>query len=201
MPNVPQGTAANVLVGSARLLVAPIGTALPTLDGTVDPVTFAAAWKEVGYTDGGCTLAYQAGIKDITVDEEMAPVKKILDTEKGSITCVLAESTLTNMDNAIAAAILTKTAGDATHARLETLDVGSGTLTENMIALEGKNQAGKQRIIIGYRSVPEANVSMSFKRGDKTMIPVTFGLIADPTQVAGKRLFKMVDLTGPIGTP
>jgi hypothetical protein len=185
----------------ARLLVAPIGTAIPTLDGTVDPVVFAAAWKEVGYTDQGVQISYQAGIKDITVDEEMAPVKKILDTEKASISTVLAEATLTNLDNAIAAAILSKAAGDGTHARLETLDVGSGTLTENMVALEGKNQAGKQRIVIGYRSVPEANISMSFRRAEKTMIPISFGLIADPTQVAGKRLFKIVDLTGPIGTP
>jgi hypothetical protein len=101
----------------ARLLVAPIGTAIPTLDGTVDPVVFVAAWKEVGYTDQGVQISYQAGIKDITVDEEMAPVKKILDTEKASISTVLAEATLTNLDNAIAAAILSKTAGDGTHAR------------------------------------------------------------------------------------
>lgn len=201
MANLPQGTAANVLVGPARLLVAPIGTALPTLDGTVDPIVFAAAWKEVGYTESGVVLAYAAGIKDITVDEEMAPVKKILDTEKATVTATLAEATLTNLDYAIAAAILTKTAGDATHARLERLDVGTGVLAENMIAFEGKNQAGKQRIFIGYRSVPEANVQMAFKRSDKTLIPVSFGLIADPTQALGKRLYLMVDLTGPIGTP
>jgi hypothetical protein len=94
MSNLTQGTAANVLVGPARGLIAPIGTTLPTLDGTTNPVTWDAAFKEFGYTEDGLTLVYNPTIKDIMVDEEMAPVKKILDAEKCSVQMKLAEATL-----------------------------------------------------------------------------------------------------------
>lgn len=197
MSNLVQGSAANIIVGPARLLVAPSGTALPTLDGTVDPVTFVVAWKEVGYTDAGVQLAYTPGVKDIMVDEEMATVKKILDSEKCVLTTVLAEATLTNLSRAISASTLTQVAADVTHAQLDILEFGSGLLNEIMVAMEGLNQAGKQRIIIGYRAVAEANVQSTFKRNDKLMFPVQFGLLADSTKTAGKRLVKMVDLVAP----
>jgi hypothetical protein len=197
MSNVPQGSASNIIVGPARLLVAPSGTALPTLDGTVDPVTFVVAWQEVGYTDQGVQLAYTPGIKDIMVDEEMATVKKILDSEKCAISTVLAEATMKNLKNAISASILTQSAADVTHAQLDILEFGSGTLNEVMVALEGLNQAGKQRIVIAYRAVAEANVQSTFKRNDKTMWPLSFGILADSTKTAGKRLIKIVDLVAP----
>lgn len=197
MSNLTQGTAGNVIVGPARLVIAPSGTALPTLDGTVDPVVFPAGWQEVGYTDAGIQIAYTPGVKDIMVDEEMATIKKILDSEKLVISCALAETTLKNLSRAISASILTQSAADLTHAQLDILEVGSGVLSEVMVALEGLNQSGKQRIIIGYRAVAEANVQSTFKRNDKLVWPVQFGLLADSTKTPGKRLIKIVDLVAP----
>jgi hypothetical protein len=197
MSNLTQGTAGNVIVGPARLVVAPIGTALPVLDGTVDPVVFGAGWQEVGYTDAGVQIAYTPGVKDIMVDEEMATIKKILDSEKLVISCALAETTMKNLSRAISASILTQTAADVTHAQIDQLEVGSGVLTEVMVGLEGLNQAGRQRIIVGYRAVAEANLQATFKRNDKLIWPVQFGLLADSTKTPGKRLIKWVDLVAP----
>lgn len=191
--NTPQGTAANVLVGPARMLVAPIGSDLPTLDGTEDPVTWPAAWEEVGYTDSGTDLTYNPTVKDINVDEEMAPVKKILDAEKATISCKCAEATLTNLNRAISASTLTPAAADASHAGIETLELGSGSLNEVMVGLEGLSPAGKQRVVIGFRAMAQANVQMAFKRGDKTITPLELGLLADSTKAKGKRLLKIVD--------
>jgi hypothetical protein len=194
MSNLTQGSAGNIIVGPARILVAPAGTALPTLDGTVDPVVFAAAWKEVGYTDAGVQLAYNPTIKPITVDEEMAAIKMILDGEKCTISAVLAEATLTNLNRAISASILTQSAADVTHAQLDILEFGSGAVNEVMVAFEGLNQNGRQRLGFAYRCVAGANVQSSFKRSDKTMFQIAFELLADSTKTAGKRLMKIVDL-------
>lgn len=196
MSNTPTGVASEVLVGPARLLIAPIGSTLPTLDGSVDPVIWDAAWKEVGYTEDGTMLAYNPTVKDIMVDEEMAPVKKILDAEKATISCKASQSTLKNLNATIAASTYTHVAAGA-NAETTTLEVGSGVLTEIMVGLEGLSPAGKQRIIIGYRGMPQANVSLSFKRSDKTVTPIEIGLLADSTKAVGKRLFKIVDIGEP----
>lgn len=194
MSNLTQGTAANVLVGPARLLVAPIGSTLPTLDGTTNPVTWDAAFKEVGYTDDGVTLVYNPTIKDIMVDEEMAPVKKILEAEKCSVQVKLAEATLQNLARCISASTYAASAADSTHAQLASIKAGSGSITEVIIAFEGLNQAGLQRIFIGYRAIPQGNVSAQMRRSDKVVYTAEFGLVADSTKSAGQRLFEIVDI-------
>ncbi len=190
MGNTPQGTAANVCVGSARLLVAPIGSTVPVLDGSIYPITFDAAWKEVGYTEKGTNFAYNPTIKDIMVDEEMAAIKKILDGEKCNISATLAESTMQNLNRAISASILTATDPD-----VATVEFGSGDITEVMVALEGLSPAGKQRIIIGYRALATANVQMTFQRGAATLLPVDFALMPDSSKAKGKRLGIAADFT------
>jgi hypothetical protein len=197
MSNYPTGTAANVLVGPARLLVSPKGTTLPTLDGTVNPITWPAGWVEVGYTEAGTDMTYTPTIKDIMVDEEMAPVQKILDKEKATVTAVLAEATLANLNRAISASIMTQSAADVTHAQLATVEVGSGALNEVQIGFEGINPQTFQRIMIGYRAIAQATVKLTFKRADKTMMQVDFDLLADSTKTAGKRLFKILDVVAP----
>lgn len=194
MSNTPTGVASEVLIGPARLLIAPIGTTVPTLDGSVIPITWDAAWKEVGYTEDGTMLSYSPTVKDIMVDEEMAPIKKILDAEKATISCKAAQSTLKNLNAAISASIYTHAAATVTDAETSTLDIGSGDLTEMMVGLEGLSPTGRQRIIVAYRGMAQANVQMSFKRGDKTITPIEFGLLADSSQTKGKRLFKIVDI-------
>lgn len=193
MSNKPTGSASNVIVGPARMLIAPTGSTLPTLDGTVEPVVWDPAWIEVGYTEDGTKLAYQPTLKEIMVDEEPAPVKRSLDTEKATISANVAESTLVNLNAAISASTLTSQAADATHAQTKTLKVGGGSLTEVMVGLEGLSPTGRQRIIIGYRAQAQANIQLQFKRNDKTIIPVELSLLADSTKPSGENLFEVVD--------
>jgi hypothetical protein len=197
MSNIPQGTAANVLYGPAKLLIAALGTTLPTLDGTVNPITWPAGWNETGFTEDGTTLNYNPTIKDIMVDESMAPVAKVLDAEKASFSAKLAEATLTNLNKAISASILTNTAADATHAQIRRVDVGSGSLTKFMVGFEGINEAGFQRIWVGYIAIASANVSLAFKRSGNLVVPVEFALLNDSTKAIGKQLFAAVDILAP----
>jgi len=193
MANLTQGTASEVIVGPARLLIAPIGSTIPTL--TSATVVWDAAWKECGYTDAGTDFSYAPSVKDIDVDEEASPVKKLLDKEKANITAKLAQATLDNLHAAISASKLsTAAAAGGGFVGTKTVKVGTGLLTETMVGLEGLSPEGFWRVIIGYRAIAQANVQLAFKRTDKTVIPVDFGLLADSTKPAGERLFLMVDM-------
>lgn len=197
MSNLTTGNASNVIVGPARMLVAPSGTALPTLDGTADPVVWDAAFKETGYTDTGVTLAYTPTIKGINVDEEMAPVRKILDAEDAVFGATLAEATLKNLNYGISASSWVDHPADGTHAHYQILKFGSGQVVEMIVGFEGLSPEGYQRIIIGRRAIAQAKISMAFKRADKVMIPCEFGLMADSTQPAGERLVVIYDKIAP----
>lgn len=190
------GTAANVLVGSAVLKIAPKGTVIPAFDGT-NPIVWNVAFKDVGYTEDGCEVGYNPTFKDIEVDEEMAPVQTILTAEKGSISAKLAEATIANMNNAISASSVTTAAATLTKSGYSLLKVGSGAPVEVVVGLEGVNPQGRPRIIIGYRAIAIANVQMAFKKTDKIVIPVEFRLLADSGRAAGDRLFGVYDDTAP----
>ena len=137
MPNTPTVTSANVLVGSARLLVAVLGTALPTVTPATGALTWVEAWKEVGATEKGTDISYTPSVGDIKVDESPAPIGKILTTEKAIISATLAEATLTNLQRAISASTLTTVVAGSAVAGTTEVDVGSGLLTYCMVGLEG----------------------------------------------------------------
>jgi hypothetical protein len=188
------GNAANVLVGPASLRIAPLGTALPDL--TQYPPVWNAAWRLVGFTEKGTDMDLSVSVKDIIVDEQRSPVSKIIDTEKGTVSAVLAESTLQNLNDAIATATLAAAiAPGPTNVGSQKLSVGGGALKYVMVALEGTSPAGFSRVVIGYKAISEVAVKMGFQRTAMTTIPVQFGLVADTTRADGDNLFSVTDIT------
>ena len=190
--NSPVVNSANVLIGSARLLVAPIGTPLPTI--VANALVWVAAWKEVGATAKGTDIAYSPTYADVKVDESASPIGKILTTEKTVISCSMAEATLTNLSRAIAASTFTATPAGALQCGLEEVDAGSGMAINCMVGLEGIGTKGFARYIIGYKALASAAVKLAFARTTQTDIPLSLELLADTTQPLGKQLFKMVDI-------
>ena len=196
------GSVSNVMVGSVKLYVAPSGTTLPNVDGTY-PIVWPVGWVGVGYTDKGVDFSYSPSVKDITVDEELAPVMFVLSAEKGEITAVLAESTLANLNKAISASTLTgPTVADLTHGVFSTLEFGSGTLTEVMIGFEGfappdTGSTLYPAVLVAYRAMAQGAVKLNFQRTEKQMYQCTWSLLADSTQAVGKRLVKYIQITAP----
>jgi hypothetical protein len=190
------GNVANILVGSVCLRIAAKGSTLPNIDGTA-PIVWPVAWKKVGYTDAGVELSYSPAVKEIKVDEEMAPVLFVLDGEKCELSANLAEGTLDNLNRAISSSTLTSSAADSTHAALSILKFGSGSLVEVMVGFEGYSPEGLPRVGVAYRTMVQAQVKQSFKRSDKVLTPVTFGVLADSTKPVGERLMVLVDHTAP----
>lgn len=192
--NSPVITSANVLYGSARLLIAPLGTALPTV-ATTGAITWPAAWKECGATDKGTELQYSPSYTDVKVDESASPIGKILTTEKITISTALAEMTMTNLANAIAATTMTATAPGVGTAGTEEVDLGSGTVKYCMVGLEGVSPKQLPRYIVGYKALASAAVKLAFARTTPGNIPLSLELQADTTKALGQQLCKIVDIT------
>lgn len=188
-------TAENVIQGSGKMYIAPIGTALPTLStSTTLPLVWPAGWKAVGYTDDGVTIAYTPTFKDVVVDEEMAPIDKILTAEKAVISAKLAEATLVNLKNAISGSTLATAKGSPEDTT--TLKVGSSAANNKvMVGFEGPAPSTQQtRVVIAYKAKAIGAISLHYQRTDKLTILGEFEVLADPTKPAGERLFEIVDL-------
>jgi hypothetical protein len=147
-------TAANVLVGVASLYYNPTpGTAV---GGT--------GWVELGYTEDGLTLTYTAETVDMEVEEETFPLKRVLSKESLEVSANLAESSLVNLSQAMGGGIL---AGSA-------ISLGAGALKEIGLKVVGSGPGAVARTVYVPYATATGAVGVPFKKGSKTVVPVTF---------------------------
>lgn len=180
----------QVIAGPGKLYVAVLGSTLPTFDAHGEyPVVWPAAWKAVGYTDAGIDVTYSPTIKEITVDEETAPVSDILTAEKFTLACHLAEVTLQNLNRAISASTYVddSAANEEIH-----VSIGSQSLNYTMVGIEGPAPGTNlKRVIILRKALAKGNVAFKIQRKDKVVFPVEF----DARQISGANLADIHDLT------
>lgn len=132
--------------------------------GTGPGIALSSAFTEVGYTEDGVTMEYAAEQSDIIVHEETFPIGSALTSESLSITCNMAEASLVNMNNAMAGAVLSGSK----------ITLGAGVNKTMNLKVEGTNPAGFLRAIHIPLAIASGTVGMSYKKGDKTIVPVTF---------------------------
>ncbi len=152
-------TIANVLVGVATLSI-------------TSPVGGSAV--EVGYTEDGVTFEYSADMADVDVEEETFSIDRVITKETLSIVCNMAESSLYNIDKAIAGSVFTT----------NTLTIGGGVNKQMTITLVGTNPAGFDRTITIPLATAIGVVGMPYKKGEKTVVPVTFQALKGSGDVA-----------------
>jgi hypothetical protein len=181
--------ATNVVAGPGLIYIAPLGTAQPVFDQHGEnPVVWLAPWVAVGYTDSGIDLTYTPTIKEITVDEEAAPVLDILEKEKFVVSAHLAEATLANLNAAISASSLFN---DLIANEYEAVTVGSLPLQYTMVGVQGPAPGTNLvRVVIMQKAIAMAAVTLKMTRKDKVIIPVTF----DARKISGTVLFKIYDV-------
>lgn len=152
-------TIANVLVGVATLSIKyPVG----------------GSYVEVGYTEDGASFEYSADMADVDVEEETFSIDRVITKETLSIICNMAESSLYNIDKAIAGSVL---AGS-------TITIGGGVNKQMSIKLVGTNPAGYARTITIALATAIGAVGMPYKKGEKTVVPVTFQALKGASDVA-----------------
>jgi hypothetical protein len=127
-------------------------------------IVLSAPFTEVGYTEDGVSMEYNAETSDINVLEETFPIDRVITKETCSVTCNMAESSLFNMDKAMAGAILSG----------NILKLGAGVNKKITLQIRGTNPAGFIRSILIPSCTATGAVGMSYKKGEKTIVPVTF---------------------------
>jgi hypothetical protein len=150
-------TVANVIVGVADIHYNP----------TAGTAVGGAGWVELGYSEDGITMTYTADVADIEVEEETFPIDRVITKETVEITCNLAENSLVNLNQALAGGVL---AGAV-------ITLAAGAVKEIAIKVVGTNLGGggatTRTVYIPYATAIGA-VGQSYKKGEKTIVPVTF---------------------------
>jgi len=132
--------------------------------GTAPAISLSSAFTEVGYTEDGVSMEYAAEQADVKVHEETFPIDVALTGESLSVTCNMAEASLTNLNNAMAGAALSGSI----------ITIGDGTNKTMNLKIEGTNPAGYLRAIHIPKASAGGTVGFSYKKGEKTIVPVTF---------------------------
>lgn len=156
------GTPSNVLTGPGDLYVAPIGTAEPASA----TATLNAAFRNVGYTDGGINFSYALTAENITVDQELDPVRVKTTGRVATVQANLAEVNRMNLALALNAG-----ADAAATGTIEPPDPGS----EVRVMVLFETEEGARWLF--RRCLQTGTINMSSQKGaQKRLIPVTFSL-------------------------
>jgi len=135
--------------------------------GTAPAMDLDSGYVEVGYTEDGVTMEYTADTEDIEVEEETFPIRRPITRETLAITCNMAEASLFNIDKAMAGSVL----------GTKIITLGSGAQKELVLKLTGTNPEGFQRTIYIPKATAMGAVGMSYRKGPKTTVPVTFQVL------------------------
>ncbi len=132
--------------------------------GTAPAMSLSSPFEEVGYTEDGVTMEYTADEADIEVEEETFPIDRVITKETIAVTCNMAESSLDNIAHAMAGSVRS---GNA-------ITFGDGVNKTLNLKIEGVAPAGFLRAIHIPLATATGAVSMSYRKGTKTVVPVTF---------------------------
>lgn len=173
--------AANLVLGPARLYVAPFNSAEPldsavTPNGTTTPPS--SPWTDVGGTDGGVTFETDSTYTALQVDQITMEVGARLTDLKMQVTAKLSEMTLTNLQTALNS-IGTTTQGTG----YETLDinaVSSGTQpTYAALIIDGwaptlSTGAPALRRVIVRKVLSQVKATLTYDKKSQQSLDCTF---------------------------
>lgn len=173
--------AANLVMGPARLYVAPFGSTEPadsavTPNGPTNPPS--APWTDVGGTDGGVTFETDNTYTDLGVDQITMPVGSRLTAMKMTVTAKLSEMTLTNLQTSLNS-IGTTSSGSG----YSTLDipVGSTSTQPSYVALiiDGwaptlSTGAAALRRVIVRKVLSQVKATLSYDKKTQQMLDCSF---------------------------
>lgn len=132
--------------------------------GTAPAMSLDPGYTEVGYTEDGVTLEYNADTADIDVEEETLSLDRVITKERLSVKANLAEASLYNLGAAMAGASLSG----------NIITLGGGVIRKVALRITGLSPAGYTRGIFIAKATAIGTVGMPFKKGEKTVVPVEF---------------------------
>ena len=155
------GTTANVLVGDAEIT---LGVGILA--------------RVIGFTVDGVSMSVRSTMANIKVEEHNGTLIRRLTDQEVDVTLNVAEGTLANLTAAIPGAV-------ATTGAITT--IGGGALQAHRLTLRGLNPAGKERVIILNNVNPTGEVTTPYKKGDVSVVPMTFSALVSDAGVFGTK--------------
>ena len=175
---MPSTAVPNILTEPGYLLIAPLGSTIPTntVVGGVFTDAWDAAWLDLGATEDGSQFDYTLDVEPCEVAEFLDPIEFFTTGRSGTIAFNLADFTLSNYNRAlnggVAALTATSGTGDTTLGTLEPPTPGS-----EVRAMIGWESLDSTMRLICHQTLQGGTISSAFKRApDKALIPCTFNL-------------------------
>jgi len=172
------GTTANVLVGVAAVTI----TTKALKSGGLKEMTVPTDSIATFFTVDGVTMSVRSTMANIKVEEVVGTIIRRLTDQEVDITFTFAEGTLKNMVAAIpgsainlAGTVVTIGGGYA----------GSSLLQEFTLSVVGLDPAGGTRTIAIPSVNPTGEVGIPYKKGEISVLPVTFSALASNVGVFG----------------
>lgn len=172
---------ANLVMGPARLYVAPFGSTEP-VDSVVTPngpsTPPASPWTDVGGTDGGVTFETDNTYTDLTVDQVIMNVGARLTEMKMSVTVKLSEMTFANVQTALNNLAITNSGTG-----FQTLELPVGTSATQpayaALIIDGwapmlSTGAPALRRVIVRKVLSQAKATLAFDKKTQQSLDVTF---------------------------
>lgn len=168
----------NILTNPGYLLIAPLGSALPTntVAGSVFTDSWDAAWLSLGATTDGSTFAYSTTVEPVTVAEFFDPIAYETTGRAGSIAFNLANWGLSNFRRAVngGVAALAPTSGTGATALYDLEPVDPGSEVRCMIGWESLDHTVR---LICRQTLASGEVSTAFAKPPAiAAIPCQFNL-------------------------
>ena len=190
----------NIFGGGARLVYADTSLAKPTqLSDILNTSTgvLASGWNDFGATDGGAKIRKGFEKESWEVDQVLGAIDDFIKSWNLMLETNLAENSLENLQIAWEEGDITTNATPNPDER--SIGIGdSDALTERMFALIADkrkvNSTGYIRAYVFWRGQIDGSESEhSFIKGQKTLIPVKFKLLADTSELQDRRFGLILD--------
>lgn len=190
----------DIFGGAARFLYANSDVAKPTaLSDIFNPSTgaLASGWNDFGATDGGLAVTRGYDKETWEVDQVLGAIDEFITNWNMAIETSLAEVSLENIQIAWEGTAISTDTGEAPDER--TLGIGAPTsVEERMVAfIVDKREVSNVEYVRAYvfwiAKYDGADSEHAYRKGEKTLIPVRFTLLADPTESAGREFGIILD--------
>lgn len=166
----------NILTDPGFLLIAPIGSTVPTntVAGSVFTDAWDAAWLSIGATEDGSDFSYNTTVQPISVAEFFDPIAYRTTDRAGNFAFAMANYGATNYRRALngGAGAVAPTSGTGATALYTVAPTAPGSEVRVMVGWESLDHTVRA---LAYQCISGGEVKASFKKAPaKAVIPVQF---------------------------
>jgi len=190
-------TVTNIRSGPGILFYAANGTATPDLEDVDNAILTVANWTtatytEFPYTTEGVTIEFATETYKHEVNEALGAVGATVSAASGTVTVTVAEADVDAFALAIHAMTKTTVAAGASQAGLTKL-VYDGTNDVTFLTLAHLSTLNSKSFLhVAWKCAANGGFSAPYKKGETTVVDITFDLYEDPAASPAEELMYSV---------